>query len=117
MKEQKRTKLTELRLPSYRGEMLLLKYLELRRENPPTVENLPEDFDEFVDPVAAPPPRQPERALRYLDDLINMQYARVVEKPGVGRVVELTPIGGFSAEGIGLDSELRMQWEKQKERL
>lgn len=114
-----RTPMKDLRLPSYRGEMLLLKYLELRVQdnNPPNITSLPEDFDYFVAPLneGLQPPRPPERALRYLDDLINLQYARVVDRANIGKIVELTPVGDLSAQGIGLSYELKAQWEKQKE--
>lgn len=114
-----RTPLKDLLLPDYRGQMLLLKYLELRQDYPPNIESLPEDFVEFVDPVnpSLNPPRPPERALRYLEDLVEDQYARVVELPGTGRVAELTPLGVLSAQGIGLHYKLKMQWEKQQERI
>lgn len=113
-----RTPLKDSLLPDYRGQMLLLKYLELRRDNPLNIENLPEDFDYFVAPLneGLKPPRPPERALWYLNDLINLQYARVVERDNIGNLVELTEIGAISAQGIGLSYTLKAQWEKQKER-
>jgi hypothetical protein len=105
-------------LPCYRGEMLLLKYLELRTMIPPTLASLADEFNEFVAPIDSVVPRPRERVLRYLGELETRRFARVVN-PGEhkSKIVEITEVGLMSSRGIGLDASLRSQWEKQELRL
>lgn len=102
------------KLPCYRGEMLLLKYLELRVTTPPPLSTIANDFVQFVEPLDGVLPRPPERVYRYLNELKARKFARVVNSDrSKTPTVEITEVGLLNSQGIGLDPVLRAQWEKQ----
>ncbi len=105
--------LDDVKLPCFRGDMLLLKFLALLgHDRALAVSELPEMFDIFVKPIdGVLPSPPPERVLGYLDYLEAQRYASVTEASGV-EVVEITPVGEMVAGGIDLVAELEAQWEK-----
>lgn len=111
MKNQKSR--TAERLPCYRGEMLLLKYLELRATMPPSLSTVASEFVEFVAPVDGLVPRPNGRVFRYIKDLEEQRLAEVVRSGDEKATVEITEVGRQYAGRIGLDPVLRSQWEKQ----
>lgn len=100
-------------IPCSREPYPLLAYLTVRMDigNPPTMRSLPDDFSEFIAPIAESNARK-ERVFRYLDQLKQEGLAEEI-----GGVVRLTPIGTVCAAGIGIFPECMAQWEKQLKRL
>ncbi len=95
------------RLPCYRGEMLLLKYLESVWPSNAEWSTIPHDFEKFVAPIDGTIPRARERVYGYIDILQREGLAKVVVSNGDPQEVEVTEVGLLNARKIGLDPTLR----------